>query len=124
MPWRMAECAPLFRPTLASIEQWASRARPPPLSVVAITGAFRSRLLPQLPAFVRFGFLALEDVVDLGDGAAGPMLELGADLIVSGRPGEGLEHFGRGCRGFHNPHQHGVLEGTDDLDDLGGGRRS
>ena len=44
----------------------------------------------RLAALVGFRFLALQDVVDLRDDAARPVLQLGADLIVGGRLGEGL----------------------------------
>jgi hypothetical protein len=101
---------------------------------VAVAGTAGLRLLLEcealearefaLPALVRFRFLALEDVIDAGDDAAGPVLQLGSDLIVGICPGEGLEHIGRGRFGFHNPHQHRVIELTNDLDNLGGCRRS
>jgi hypothetical protein len=79
---------------------------------------------PGLPALVRFRFLAPEDVIDPGDDAAGPVLQFGADLIVRSCPGERFEDLGRGRFGFHDPHQHRIIEWSDNFDYLGGGRSS
>src|SRR6516165_7740845 len=76
------------------------------------------------PALVSLRFLALEDLVNPGNDAARPVFQLGANLIVVGRPGEGLEHLGRGRFGLHDSHQDGIIERTHDFYDLRGGRRS
>jgi hypothetical protein len=49
------------------------------------------------------------------------MPQLGADLIVGRRPGEGFEHFRRGCPGRQDTGDDAVIEMTDDLDDFGSG---
>ena len=60
----------LTRPLPALIGFWIPALKPPPGQV----------------RFVGFRLLALKNVLDPGDNAAGPVLELGADLIVRGWP--------------------------------------
>jgi hypothetical protein len=64
-----------------------------------------------LSALVRFRFFALEDSIDPGDGAAGPVFQFRADLIVSGSPSERFEHLGRRRFGLDDPHQHESTSG-------------
>src|SRR5437667_513589 len=107
--------------------RWMPLADRAALKVAAAPRRLRSFIIaiPSVTsALVRFRFFAFEDFIDLGDSPAGPVFQLGADLIVSGSPGECFEHLGRRRLGLHDPHQHRIVERPDYLDDLCGGCRS